>query len=133
MNIEKIMLVDDDLMILDTYKRVLEVKGYQVSTAENGVECGINLLEFKPDLLIVDLQMPEMGGLRTIKYLMANPSYKELFVIVISGHLGQEEKDILNRARIPWLEKPVDPFLLLEEIKQLENEIPPAIASKKGA
>lgn len=129
MPIKKIMIVDDDVEIRQTYKEILEISGFEVVTVENGVECGIKLAEERPQLLILDLLMPEMGGLRVIKYLIKNPDNKALYYIVISGHLGTEEKSILDGYQVPWLVKPVDPQDLVKKIKEIAQSLPPAMKS----
>ena len=112
----RLLLVEDDATTLRRY--ALEVKGWglalDVIAAGSGFEALIRIGEARPDLLISDLSMPGVDGLRMIRMLRADPAYGNMAFIVISG---------LDRATIaamglpqdiPVLSKPV-PFALLRE------------------
>lgn len=58
----KILIVEDEQMLLEVYKLVLEAQGYTVSTAMNGVEALEVIKKFKPDLILLDMFMPIMDG-----------------------------------------------------------------------
>jgi len=66
---EKILVVDDDPDILDAVTMILESQGYQVVTAQDGIEALANLKAEKPDLMILDLLMPKMDGFAVCKEL----------------------------------------------------------------
>ncbi len=61
----KIMAVDDDLYILELYKTILVEAGYEVETAEDAMSAITKYQEFKPDLLILDVEMPAGGGVKS--------------------------------------------------------------------
>ena len=61
----KILLVDDEYDIIELIKYNLEKEGYLVATASNGIECLSIAKEFLPDLILLDVMMPEMDGIET--------------------------------------------------------------------
>jgi CheY-like chemotaxis protein len=82
-NQKRILVIDDEPTTLDLLRRVLELKGYDVSTARNGQE-GVELFQQQPsDLVITDMVMPVKDGLQTILDLRSD--VPELPVIAISG------------------------------------------------
>lgn len=78
-----ILLVEDDEALRGFLKEALEVKGYQVSVAKQGREACYLATEFKPDLVITDIFMPEMDGLVVVQQLSRIPQPPK--IIVISG------------------------------------------------
>ena len=80
----KILLIDDDLSLLHLTRNVLERKGYQVFCADNGAD-GILLNEQKnPDLILLDLEMPGMDGIATLRYIRKYDTHT--LVIILTGH-----------------------------------------------
>lgn len=82
----KILVVDDDVMIRDLLNAVLEKEGgFKVVTASNGVEACIKLGSFSPDLVILDLFMPEMDGLEVCREISRQPSLAGMKVIITTA------------------------------------------------
>lgn len=124
MNIKKIICVDDDQELLDTYCEIFKSQGIETYTAQNGIECGCLLPVVLPDLIILDLTMPDMGGIRTLDHLSKSVQ-SNTYILVVSGNLHKEEVEILKEKRIPYLEKPVNFELLLEKINGITSGPPP--------
>lgn len=107
----KLLLVDDDPDTLRLHE--LEIGNWglplQVLSASNGFEALIRIGEAKPDLLISDLSMPGVDGLRMIRTLRADPAYGNMAIIVISGLDRATVKSMGLPEDIPVLAKPV-PF-----------------------
>jgi DNA-binding response OmpR family regulator len=72
-------------MMRDGIARLLNDKGYTVSTAENGKDAWLVLYTDLPDLVVLDLMMPEMSGLTFLRMLRAHHHWKELPVLVLTG------------------------------------------------
>lgn len=124
MNIKKIICVDDDQELLDTYCEIFKSLGMETYTAQNGIECGCLLPVVSPDLIILDLTMPDMGGIRTIDHL-SKSIQSNTYILVVSGNLHKEEVEVLKEKKIPYLEKPINFDQLLEKIRTLPNQPPP--------
>lgn len=87
---QKVAIVEDDLAISQMYRLKFEAEGYQVQTAENG-KLGLELAEtMKPDIILLDLMMPEMTGDEMLKELREKTWGKNIKVIILTN-LGEEE------------------------------------------
>lgn len=84
-----ILVVEDDHFLSDIYKRQLEGKGCTVHVAGNGIGAFQALKDLKPDVILLDLIMPEMNGFEFLEALRKDPAHKSCRVIVLSN-LGQE-------------------------------------------
>jgi|SRR3989344_1363974 len=86
----KIAIIEDELAISQMYRIKFEAGGYEVETAENG-KTGLELVEkFKPDVILLDLMMPEMTGPEMLQLLRATDWGKNIKVIVLTN-VGQDE------------------------------------------
>ena len=86
----KVAIVEDDIAISQMYRIKFEVEGYEVDTAENG-RIGLGLVEsMQPDILLLDLMMPEMNGLEMLTELRSKEWGQNLRVIILTN-MGQQE------------------------------------------
>lgn len=93
----KIAIIEDDQAILQMYRIKFEAEGYQVETAENG-KSGLQLLEnFRPDIVLLDLMMPEMNGDEMLVELRKEDWGKEMKVIILTNMGEQEAPPILKQ------------------------------------
>jgi DNA-binding response OmpR family regulator len=87
---QKIAIIEDDLAISQMYRMKFESEGYTIETAENG-KVGLTMVqEFTPDIILLDLMMPEMGGLEMLQKLRQTEFGKTVKVIILTN-MGQEE------------------------------------------
>ena len=88
----KIMVVDDDRIVLETIVQALEEDefGYELISASDGFEAGVQLSHFKPDLVILDIMMPDINGYEVCKKIKSNPETQNTKIIVLSGYLDEE-------------------------------------------
>jgi two-component system alkaline phosphatase synthesis response regulator PhoP len=80
----KIMFVDDDEKILHVVRRMLESKGHEVMTTENGKECLEILKSDKPDLILMDVMMPEMDGWEVVREIRKDESNKDIVISMLT-------------------------------------------------
>ena len=113
-----ILLVDDDRHVVRYLKKALEQAGYYVSATTSGKEAMALMEEESPDLLILDLNMPEPDGFDLLRIEHARFPY--LRIIVISGYL---EGALLEAAKIfgavATLPKPVSPENLVSKVREV--------------
>jgi len=103
----KIMLVDDEERFLSTTKKLLERKGLQVSTAASGSEALEKLASENIHVVILDVKMPGMDGIATLKTIKAHHPLVE--VIMLTGHATVESAvDGLKAGATDYLMKPTD-------------------------
>jgi len=80
-----VLFVDDDQFVTTLYKTKLAGEGYQVETANSGAEALFKLDQLQPNVIILDLNMPEMNGVDTLKKIRKLPGLKEVPVIIFSN------------------------------------------------
>lgn len=87
----KILLVDDDKLMIKMYQGKFEDDGFDVAVATDG-QMGLNkALEFKPDLILLDIMMPRVNGLEMLKNLKNNGTTKNIPVILLTNVGGEED------------------------------------------
>ncbi len=86
----KIAIIEDDATISQMYRMKFEADGFDVRVANNG-KIGVELVKsFKPDIILLDIQMPEVNGAEALKIIRSQPETKTTPVIVLTN-LGEEE------------------------------------------
>ena len=116
----KILLVDDEIDILEFISYNLEKEGYIVYTAQNGVEA-IKMAEQKqPDLIILDVMMPEMDGIAACEEIRKIPSLKSTVIAFLTAR-GEDYSQIagFEAGGDDYITKPVRPKVLLSRVKAL--------------
>jgi DNA-binding response OmpR family regulator len=92
----KIAIIEDDLAISQMYRIKFEAEGYEIQVAENG-SLGLEMVEkYKPDIILLDLMMPEMNGDEMLQKLRAKPWGKHMKVVILTNQGEQEAPDILK-------------------------------------
>jgi NADH:ubiquinone oxidoreductase subunit E len=113
----KILIVDDEPVVIKSCERVLTPEGYTVDGASNGREAITKLTAEDFDLVITDLMMPDTDGIELIRWI--RNSKPETGVIVITGYPSQESiKEALSLRILDYLPKPFSPTLLLESTQK---------------
>ncbi len=113
----KVLVVDDEKDILQIVKYNLELHGYEVDTAENGVDAIAKLKTYKPDLILLDIMMPHKDGIQTCIEIRANPEYDDVLVIFLTA-LSDEKSEIrgLELGADDYISKPIKPKLLVSRV-----------------
>jgi signal transduction histidine kinase len=116
----RIMVVDDDAMIRKMLREVLVQRcSYIVEEASNGIEACIRIGSSRPDLLIMDLFMPEMNGIEVCRVLKNDPVLSDMKIMIITGHEGHPLiGDISEFGFIDILYKP---FNLEDFVKRVDK------------
>ena len=87
---QKIAIIEDDMAISQMYRLKFEVEGYEVETADNGI-LGLELAKtMKPDIILLDMMMPEMNGDEMLTKMRATDWGKDIKVIILTNR-GEEE------------------------------------------
>jgi DNA-binding response OmpR family regulator len=96
----KVAIVEDDLAIAQMYRMKFEAEGYRVDIAENG-KLGLALCEqMKPDLVLLDLMMPEMNGDEMLEKMRATDWGKNIKVIILTNVGEQEAPEKLKSLQV---------------------------------
>lgn len=90
---KRILVVDDDPIIVETIVQALEEDdhGYEVISASDGFEAGLQVNHFKPHILILDIMMPDIKGYDVCKRIKTDPETKDIQIIVLSAYLDEEK------------------------------------------
>lgn len=92
----KVAIIEDDQAISQMYRMKFEAEGYDVETAENG-KLGFALAdEMRPDIILLDIMMPEMNGDECLQKIRATPWGKDIKVIILTNMGEQEAPEILK-------------------------------------
>lgn len=115
---KKILIVDDEPEIAALLKARLEKNGYSVITADNEESCLKKVGKEKPDLIILDVLLPGVGGYAICERLKKNPETKDIPVIMLTALIGESAKARGIESGAKYLiSKPYDPEDLLWLIK----------------
>jgi excisionase family DNA binding protein len=107
--IPKLLIVDDETNVLSALRRLLRSSEFQIETANDGFEAGRKIEIFKPDILLMDLNMPGISGKEVLKQIKGNPATQHIQVIILSGFVDADEKNMLIEIGAKGvLDKPVD-------------------------
>jgi CheY-like chemotaxis protein len=81
----KVLLVEDDESLRNLYSKVLKDNKYEVETAVDGEDSFIKIDSFKPNVIILDIEMPKLNGIEVLKILKADPELKKIPVIMFTS------------------------------------------------
>lgn len=121
----KILLVDDDRDFVDATKIVLESAPYDVAVAYDGDEALRKVKEVDPDLIILDIIMPEQHGFKVCEALKSDPELSQIPVIMLtslSQQMGETAFSLTDGMMLEaddYVDKPVAPEELLRRVKKL--------------
>jgi signal transduction histidine kinase/ActR/RegA family two-component response regulator len=118
----KILIVDDDPTIREMLTEALSLnreRPYLIEEASNGIEASIKLGTYRPDLLILDLFMPEMDGLEVCRIIKNEPELSDMKVIISTGY--PDHVKLNQMAKLGFTNVVYKPFDLLEFAKRVED------------
>jgi two-component system, OmpR family, alkaline phosphatase synthesis response regulator PhoP len=120
MSIKRILLVDDDDLVRTSTQVCLEVTGeWEVITASSGIE-GLSKAEVEqPDVILLDVMMPDMDGLATFQQLQTNPKTQEIPVFLLTAKAqAVEKRQYTELGVVGVIVKPFDPLTLTDQIEE---------------
>lgn len=118
--IPRIFVVDDEPDVVDLLRTILEAEGFEVETATDGRTAVARLVAHPPELLILDLMMPEFDGFEVLRLFRQQPSGRGVPVLILSartGHIDQVES--LQQGATAYAFKPFSPKELVRQVRGL--------------
>jgi two-component system cell cycle response regulator DivK len=113
-----ILIVEDNERNLKLVRDVLQVKGFttiEAGTAEIGIELAA---ERKPDLILMDIQLPGMNGIDALKVLRGNPATASIPVVAVTASVMQQDRTLITQAGFDgYIGKPINIKEFLESVK----------------
>jgi CheY-like chemotaxis protein len=129
--LEKIVVVDDCQDTLNILGAFLRKEGYQVQVEKSGQVAIQKIKEVPPDLILLDMMMPEMGGLEVCRVLKADPHLRHIPIFMFSATAEpQAEEKALQAGVTAFIAKPAYPREILRKIKAHFGESSQEIPSK---
>ncbi|GMQ95893.1 MAG: hypothetical protein BMS9Abin14_365 [Gammaproteobacteria bacterium] len=115
-----VMVVDDSITVRQVTRRLLNRNGIEVFTAKDGVEALALLQERRPDLMLLDIEMPRMDGFELAATIRRDDALKDLPIIMITSRSGKKHSDYATKIGVNrYLGKPYHESELLENINSL--------------
>jgi len=95
-HLKKILVVDDEEEVLTHLSNILKRANYEVTATTKGKEATELAMKLRPDLIILDIVMPDMGGSEVSSILAANPSTANIPIIFLTGILTKQEEEAIG-------------------------------------
>ena len=132
----RILLVDDDQLLVRMYQKKLENDGYEVAVADDGDVALQKTKEFVPNLILLDIMMPKVNGYEVLKNLKASEATKNIPVILLTN-VGSSDEDLqkgMDLGAVAYLVKAGNrPDVVVSKVKEVlagyVRELPKAKAS----
>ena len=120
----KVLLVDDDVELVELMTKVLEEDGrFEVRVASNGFDAGMMVKEYRPDLIVLDVMLPDINGKEVCHRVRADPTLEDVRILCISGMI---EEDKIQELRLSgaddFLHKPFDIEDLIDHMCALAGD-----------
>ena len=120
---KKILIIDDEIDVITYLTTFFIDNGFETISANNGREGVQKAIEEKPDIITLDVSMPEESGVRALRDLQENEATKNTPVIIVTGVSLDFKRFIETRKQVHppegYFEKPIDRDKLLEKVKEL--------------
>ncbi len=125
-----VLVVEDNDISMRLFHDVLEAHGYNVLQAKDGMECWHIAREHRPDLILMDIQLPEVSGLEVTKWLKDDESLKSIPVIAITVFAREGDKEkFLEGGCDAYISKPISIPNVLQTVERLAN---PLVAEREA-
>lgn len=121
---KKVLIVEDNELNMKLFNDLLEAHGYQTVQTRSGLEATDLARTHMPDLILMDIQLPEVSGLQVTQWIKEDPGLKHIPVIAITAFAmkGDEEK-IRQGGCEAYLSKPISVVKFLETVKNYIGDL----------
>ena len=118
---KRVLVVDDDEAVVDMFNELLERDGrFDVRTASSGYDAGILTEQFRPDVLLLDFKLPDINGNVVCRTIRANPNFRNMQIIIISGVADPDEiADLKAAGADEFIRKPFDIHAVINRIAEM--------------
>ena len=118
-----VMIVDDSVTVRKVTSRLLERHGYDVVTAKDGIDAIEQIEHIKPNLMLLDIEMPRMDGFEVTNQLRHDPIHKDLPIIMITSRTGEKHRErAFSLGVTHYMGKPFQEAELLTQVQRLIGE-----------
>ena len=113
---KKILVVDDNPVIQNFLSHILKENGYESVSAVDGIDAMLLIHKDRPDMVILDIMMPNLNGYEVCRNIKLDPRFKDIPVILLTERNQEIEDAVLGMMGIDYLHKSAKPQDLLEKI-----------------
>ena len=115
----RILLVEDDALLRHAFKLLLEDSGYAIEEAGTAAEAVAKGKEFMPQLILLDMGLPDAPGTDVARNLRTHPGLETIPIVALTGRVGMDEKNAcLEAGCTHFLSKPVEVKVLLKKVSE---------------
>ena len=118
---KKVLVVEDDLDIANSLSELLRRRDYETRVVTDGVQASVELENFQPDVVTLDLGMPGVDGYKLIRFIRSTPAIAETKIIVVSGKDNQALQDAVDMGADASIQKPFTIHGVTSVIEELLN------------
>lgn len=118
-SMHKILVIEDDPILREMYTRVLAQEDYKIETAENGEQALQLMLKYKPDLILLDLMLPNITGFDVLKKIKTDISLKGVKVIILTNIFPDKQDLFAQGADSIMIKSDSTPGQILDKIHTL--------------
>ena len=131
MDLTRVLIVDDNEMFIEMTRFVLTAAAYVIDTAEDATEAMSKIPDFRPDVILMDIQMPVVDGIELTRRLKADPTTKHIVIVAFTAYAAKGDELGLKAAGFDgYIGKPVDVMTLAAEVRFWLEGPPSARASR---
>lgn len=118
-----ILVADDEPFVLRSLEFILKKEGYRVVTAVDGQEALDKARSERPDLCLLDIQMPRMDGNQVCRHLREDPERKNIYIVMITAKGQEADRQIsLDSGANEYFTKPFSPRKVITRVKEILGE-----------
>lgn len=117
----KVLLVEDEQLIARMFQKTLESDGLSVEMAKNGAEGLAKMETWQPDIVLMDMMMPEMNGIETLHAIQANEKLRKIPVVILTNLSADHDAELATKsgAVAYWVKKNVNPTTFAQDVRAL--------------
>jgi len=118
---KKILIVEDNIVILTMQKQIFEMEGYEIITAQEGMDALKKIHDGSPDVVLLDVNIPGMNGFELCRQIKEDPALKSIIVVMISAvyYSDEDAKKGMAMGADAYFTKPYENEVLQSKIKEL--------------
>ncbi|MDF1535450.1 MAG: response regulator [bacterium] len=118
---KRILIVEDNIVILTMQKQIFEMEGYDIVTAQEGMDALKKVHEESPDVVLLDVNIPGMNGFELCRQIKEDPNLRRIIVVMISAvyYSDEDAKKGMAMGADAYFTKPYENEVLQSKIKEL--------------
>ena len=117
-----ILVIEDDEVARELMRMALDMRGYNVVTAEDGIQGYDEAVRARPDLIITDIKMPAADGVHLVRRVRDTPELKETPILVTTGFGSGSATFALGQGATAYEPKPINPESFMATVKRLVEQ-----------